>query len=383
MRYLDSGSRNKSSSLGAWLDEVRSTEVVAQLRWQSGFFGVGGIGHLSEILSNLRDGDATVRVVVGSNDSGTALADVVGLLAIAGAPRENLDVGVARFANAYFHPKVIHFTLSDGSAIAYVGSANLTKSGVSALHVEAGIVLDTRAGDSPTTLQDIAAAVDFWFEESRPGLHVVRGKKDAEELARAGVLSTHEESVLESAVAKELGGAAGPHLVPLVQIPSLPDDRGIPDEVLLEPHETDTTVVQVEVEWSKKLSNSDAQRKTSGHQRGSISLVKGDYKEIDTATFFRDDLFVTAVWVEDHTRTGRVLEKTVIPMLVTIDSLNLGEVHIEITHDPGRESGQGNYSSLLHLGPLQKYFQLEDQSGKKVAISRRNNGTFSLSIGAT
>lgn len=99
-------------------------------------------------------------MLVGSNDGQTTAFDLAILLEVLGAPRSNLNIGVVKFRNAYFHPKTFHIKRDDGSATAYSGSANLTQSGVSSLHVEAGIVLDTRSGDDPAVLDEMADAID-------------------------------------------------------------------------------------------------------------------------------------------------------------------------------------------------------------------------------
>ena len=187
MRYTDTGRRDPSDALGAWLEQVSRDESVTELRWQTGFFGAKGVGHLAPTLGRLREADGTTRLLIGSNDGVTRRGDVEALLKVAGSPRDNLQVGVVSFANAFFHPKVLHITRADGSMAAYVGSANLTASGVASLHIEAGVVLDTSDGDSEAALRDVADRVDWWFSDDRPGLFLAREPSDLDSLAQSGI----------------------------------------------------------------------------------------------------------------------------------------------------------------------------------------------------
>src|SRR5690606_21273491 len=78
-------------------------------------------------------------------------------------------------------------TRSDGSQLAYVGSANLTKSGAGR-HIEAGVVLDTDKKDDPLVLQAVARAIDDWFGSGRPGLYEVASLADIAALARSQII---------------------------------------------------------------------------------------------------------------------------------------------------------------------------------------------------
>jgi len=108
-------------------------------------------------------------------------------MGLVGIPRSNAALGVMKYSNAFFHPKTYHLRRADGSQAAYVGSANLTPQGL-ALHVEAGILLDTRTGDSDTVLNDIAAAVDAWFTNTPAGFHLVDDRAVIDQLAAEEVL---------------------------------------------------------------------------------------------------------------------------------------------------------------------------------------------------
>src|SRR5207244_4404349 len=119
--------------------------------------------------SRLSEDHQTTRALVGSNDQCTIRRDIEYLVSALGIPREEALLGVVSYQQGYYHPKTLHVRRADGSQAGYVGSANLTGSGVASLHVEAGITLDTREADSADVLELMASAVDTWFEVSPPG----------------------------------------------------------------------------------------------------------------------------------------------------------------------------------------------------------------------
>ncbi len=187
MKYLDSGSRNPSHALASWFEGILN-EGVSELRFQTGFFSLDGIGLLIPALDQCKQNDNPTNVLIGSNDASTLKKDVIGLVDALGIPRDHAQLGIVSFGGAFFHPKTYHIKRPDGSQAAFVGSANLTASGL-ALHVEAGIALDTRDGDPPQHLSQIAAAIDSWFAEQRAGMTLVTSLETIDELVESGVLA--------------------------------------------------------------------------------------------------------------------------------------------------------------------------------------------------
>lgn len=219
MKYFDSGAREPSQSLGQWLQNA-AKEEIAELRIQSGYFSLDGIGLLIPALEEAAKADRLTRFLIGSNDGCTLHSDLASLMQIMGIPRSNGGLGIVSFGGAYFHPKTYHVRRQDGTEAAYVGSANLTAAGL-ALNVEAGIALDTREGDDPHQLSQIAAAIDAWFNEKRNGLIVVTGLETLNELADRGVLAIAPPP---KPIESDRGAPAGsprPRLKPIFSLPSV------------------------------------------------------------------------------------------------------------------------------------------------------------------
>jgi hypothetical protein len=349
---------------------VRSDPSIAEVRWQSGYFGAEILPYFAPAMARLRRSGGTVRVLVGSNDGTTRQSDVAALLAAVGPARPGLRVGVVSFADGYFHPKTVHLVRNDGSAAAYIGSANLTGAGA-ALNVEAGIVLDTRDGDDRRVPEAVRAAVDWWFAARRPGLHLVSTAADLAALARAGVLDVPQPPRPRPAATRSGAGGRGPSLRPLLNLPgSAPPSSSRPPSV--------GPGAPAPVRWTKKLSASDAQRKRKGNQRGSITLVKAG-QAINSQTYFRQVLFGATGWKRGRIRTGKLEEFKQVRF--DVDVLGTKSVMtLKVSFEKSREQGRSNYMSLLHLGPLRPHFSTQDMTGRQLTIERRADGTFGLSI---
>lgn len=129
------------------------------------------------------------------------------------------------------------------------------------------------------------------------------------------------------------------------------------------------------------MSASDAQRKIRGNQRGAITLVQGDLRgQIDQRTYFRYDLFESASWMPTVSGTGKPMDRTLIPMAVSIDGVSKGIREVGVTYAPNRESAQHNYTSTLHIESLTTEVQQRDLTGRKLLIEALSDQTFRLSI---
>ncbi len=218
MRYIDSGTRDRSQALGAWLETVLPD--ASEVRWQSGFFSAASLGVFGPSLRRLAHEQKTTKIVIGSNQSSTLRDEVLQLVDLLALPRPTADLGVVSYRNGDFHPKTYHLRRSDGSQCAYVGSANCTATGFS-LNVEAGLILDTKDGDPPAVLEQIATAVDAWFLPGREGIELVRNRTDADALTKKGILA---ETLPNFTPRDEPVGVPRPHLSPLLSsLLSLPN----------------------------------------------------------------------------------------------------------------------------------------------------------------
>lgn len=403
MRYVDTGSRNPKHSLGTYFSEVLlDPNPVVALRIQTGFFGAGALGYFQTALKHLAVADGPTRFLVGSNGGETTRAAVSELLSLAGPARSGLAIGVVSYQSGFFHPKVFHFQRADGSATAYVGSANLTPSGARSQHVEAGIIVDTRDGAPAQFLKSIADAMDDWFVESRLGMYPVVDEADLDSLVAAGVLGVvpppRQNRAIGPAVGGHQKGQPGHSLKPLVAMPAIssaPTTNPVPvigQAPTIAPSPKPATSAGTQPSsppnpttrvagWGKKLPKSDAQRKAVGNQSGAIALTQGDLAgQIDQTTYFRQDLFGAETWQPDTANTGQPKEVATVPMHVTIDLMYHGALDFRISNASNRESGQNNYTAQLHLEPISSVFRQTDMTGKHLEIEHYSDGSYWLTI---
>lgn len=223
MKYLDSMGRTAASAVGHWLSNEPPAQQ-AHLRIKTGYFAFNGLGALQKSIGQLVQNNLPISVVLGANEKATIKADVDALYSLMGGPRSNAKLCVVTCSGGLFHPKVIHLTRTDGSELAYVGSANLTPAGINGSNLEAGILLDSREGDSISILQEIAASIDDWFQGSPTGVTQITGPATTQKLVNDGILG-----LVRPPISNGTGGSGGGSstatkmpLKPLVSFPSPP-----------------------------------------------------------------------------------------------------------------------------------------------------------------
>ena len=172
MRYVDSSILSEDQTLAHWMEEA-SASGVDEFRCQAGYFTLEGASVLLPALANCAKRNARIFLLLGSNGGATLASHIAYLAGKLDVPRENVSLGIVKFADCLFHPKVYVFSRSDGSKTCYVGSANMTGAGVSGKNVEAGIILDTAEGDDAEILDQIAERIACWFQNKLSGLTIV------------------------------------------------------------------------------------------------------------------------------------------------------------------------------------------------------------------
>lgn len=188
MRFVDTSSQHIKSTLADWFSAVAG-DGVTELYLQTGYFAAGSLDFLLHTFSVECLQVCKLGILVGSNDPKTLIADIKKLIQIAGIPRKDADLAVVCFANGLFHPKTYVARRKDSTYTAYVGSANLTPSGL-ARNIEAGIILDTKEGDSEKIILEIVGSIQGWLIKGpTDGAHKLANLASADALAASGVLA--------------------------------------------------------------------------------------------------------------------------------------------------------------------------------------------------
>lgn len=220
MKYLNSATQLPQDAVGYWMQTQNPTDID-HLRIKTGYFSLNGLSSFKAIIDSLNANQRAISAVIGANGKDTLQSDVDGLIDLVQHPRSNTRIAVSGFSNGLFHPKVYHLTRTDGSQLAYVGSANLTPAGITGLNVEVGILLDTRDGDDPAVLATIASSVDNWFSATLlTQTNVIATKADTTRLVADGLLGVTSQPRL-STTPPTSGKSRRPSLKPLVNAPSI------------------------------------------------------------------------------------------------------------------------------------------------------------------
>ena len=221
MKYIDTGNRDAGHTLGTWLSNLK-VQDIKNIRWQSGYFNIEGIAPIAELIKDIANRGLDISCVLGSNNGETGYKDIELLMDLIGCPRPGARIAIASYNTGLFHPKVYHVTRLDGSQVAYVGSANLTFSGVTGLNIEAGLIIDTADGDQEYALNQIASAIDIWFDDTKPGLTRIRERADVDRLVERGILGKTPPSVaVKPTPASDRSTTSVVHLKPLQGFPSV------------------------------------------------------------------------------------------------------------------------------------------------------------------
>lgn len=382
MRYLSNAGNDPEQTVSYWLSR-HDVDGTAGFWLESGFFSIDGIEYFRRALESAKARSGEIRIVIGSNRGltlGTAVSELLDTLGTA----ENASIGIVKYSNAFFHPKVVVLELPSGLREAYVGSANATAAGFGGLHVESGLALYESAGDESSVIDAIQAGVSRWFQDTPPGFHLVRDHDDVLALEELGILGLPDEN-LNRGAARILGsgtlGARRRLLCPPRSVRETETEQTVVVEV---PEYGDSVAAPVgapvaNLKWSKKISASDAQRKKTGNQRGGITLVEAGHN-IDSGSWFRDELFGDLSWSSGQTRTGQPREEAWAQAEVRFPG-HVGEtMTLKISHAPNREQGKHNYVSLLHLGAMAPRFASTDFTGYIIEIARLETGTFVVEI---
>ncbi len=221
MEYLDSGIRSNNKAVGHWLSQEVPSEQ-AHLRIKTGYFTLNGLGGLKGSIDHLVQNNLPITIALGANDKATIKSDVDALYTLIACSRPQAKLCVISCVGGLFHPKVVHLTRTDGSQLAYVGSANVTPAGFNGSNIEAGILIDSRKGDPTNILDEIAASIDEWFVGTKTGVAFISGPATTQQLVTDGILGLVKQTSNAGTGATGAGQSASKMaLVPLVKFPSL------------------------------------------------------------------------------------------------------------------------------------------------------------------
>jgi hypothetical protein len=262
--------------------------------------------------------------------------------------------------NVTFHPKVYLFERAE-SATLFVGSNNLTDGGLYT-NYEASVRHDFVLPHDDKPFDEIVTPLCAFLDPVPDGRTIRQLDRDLIDiLAERGELINEREARSKRDVHRLHRDSSIPDnpfkavAVPLPPNVSVRRKKRQPSTVL---DTNDKTAKQLRktgrLVWEKILSPSDALVKKDGtHPVGALRLTQAKFKEpggkvIDQTTYFRR-LFDAFGWEADGSQHV-MQEHTFVPMRVFVKGADHGVIIFEISHNPTREAGQGNFTTVLRWG---------------------------------
>lgn len=134
--------------------------------------------------------------------------------------------------------------------------------------------------------------------------------------------------------------------------------------------------------WTKKkLSKTDAQQKTTGGLVPYLRLTKGNLRNHDYQTWFRDVFFSGLRW--RPAKFGKEdVEKCEVLMSITFQGTDLGKIKFDVTHGRDRWRSNNTPNTWVHWPPrLQELLTENNITGAQVTIIRHRDSSYSMRLG--
>lgn len=324
---------------------------------------------------------AFVRISVGVDLRGTSregLQDLLDAVEVKGG--EIWIYHNAHRQRPTFHPKVYLFK-NHAAARIYIGSGNLTAGGLVS-NTEVGMILEvdqTNRSDSALLLH-VEEALDIWCEPARRLAHRLTPellkKLVAEGLVPNEAAARGDEAFKGIQRGKWAAGRGG-KIFGSVSVPTPIRTRRTSGRKKARPGSLTKFGRHLRrgpVVWQKQdLRGSDAQRtKPGSHPVGGVRLTQARYRDaagrlIDQRSYFRRRLFGGFDWTTVKKKPYE--EGALVPFDVTFMGRSRGFQQLKVSHKPSGEAGQGNYTTILHWGPLAQVLRDEiDLTGRTLTL---------------
>ncbi len=390
-RYFDTGLNGPEDSLGFMLDQEIVTGIQS-FRGQFGYFDGAALNPYLPVLEHMVNNGGTLKLVIGANPGDPASKDdLESILSLTG-DSDNSSLTLVAYSGALFHPKTIHLVRENGTEVSVVSSANFTRSGLGR-NVEAGLILDSAAGESES-INQIAAAIDQWATSTDNGIHQIRSAEDIDNLVEHMLAvdpATRRRIKQRQRTDRTTNTGRGTRPVGWVPQakPNEQDPTDLVDELpeaVGENQNAPAIGEQGELLWqSKPLTQRDLNipEADGTHKTGSMNLDKGLLdSEIDHRHYFRDSVFSELEWEPASTAT---VEESFAKFQLVINEIGFGIFDLRIGHTTStntRSYEQRNAMTRLSWGPAQSIIAQSELIGSTMSLyhNNSNNSQFIIKI---
>jgi HKD family nuclease len=278
-----------------------------------------------------------------------------------------------------FHPKIYLFESTDKSAEVFVGSNNLTDGGLYT-NYEASTRTAFEFPSDRDEYAEFFSSLEPYLNPIGSTSQILTGELIKILIERGDVPTEKEIRKSRSKTLKPTKGARIPKspfgVEKIKRPPTLKRSVGKPSAVktkvgiVVKPIKSSSMPEMGGLLWQKiKLPASDVQRQ-EGNVTGGLRLVQAKWKVadnfIDQTTYFRNDVFGHLIW--SVWKTEPYSEKTEAIFDVYLLRKSYGLHELMISHKPSGESGQHNYTTILHWGDLAETIRKLNLIGKTFSL---------------
>jgi HKD family nuclease len=276
-----------------------------------------------------------------------------------------------------FHPK-LYLAVQVSSATLIVGSANLTYAGLNE-NIEASTVLVINRKDTVDEqfVRTMIDSFDSLLIQHPNHVFPLRHKRDVIALLKQGRLE--DEEIAPPPRGSKLRDSKRRDTLPRMSLfrrerPSA-EKKALRRQFLRK-----RAADWVQVWTSKGLTERDLNVPTgvTTHSTGSMLFKKGNLKDIDQRTYFREVVFSGLSWSSDPRPNLRHLERTQAQFDIVVKGINYGAYSLKLTHNSRKNSRayeQLNAMTQVHWGDARKIVAMRDLLGRELRLYRKGTET--------
>ena len=285
-----------------------------------------------------------------------------------------------------FHPK-LYLAANNSNAIAIVGSANMTFSGLhNNIEVSTRMALDFAKNPADKTFVDtVVLAFDTMLAKHPNHVFRIKDEKHATQLFDEGRLA--DETVIvaptaASSVRKGVRDDLAPMKLNRVNRPPPSKAKAtaaVPAKVAPAnaiPAPTKPIKGTNYLVWeSKPLSERDLSipKGANTNPTGSMGFKKGLYNDIDQRHYFYDDVFNNLLWKPDTPGSKKL--KATAKFELVIKNISYGVFDLVVAHSTDTTSAsykQSNFMTQLHWGEARPLIAKQDLLGRNLYLYRKD-----------
>jgi HKD family nuclease len=339
----------------------------------SAFANAQAIQRITPNILEAKARGANINIVVGFDVKSTS-AEALKRINVLGV--NSILVHNARGGHT-FHPKIYLFESTEKAEV-FVGSNNLTDGGLYTNYEASTRSVFEFPTDNEEYFQFFSSLKTYLkptgntaqtLNKELIDILISRGEVPSEKEIRKSQAKSLKPK-RKTNIPKSPFGVEKIKRPPAFKRPSKKPSATKAREIKIKPIKASRMPALGELLWQKaKLPASDVQ-KQKGHVTGVLRLSQAKWKVagnvIDQTTYFRDSVFKQLSW--SVWKAEPYNEKAEANFQVYILGYKYGIHKLMISHKPGGEAGQGNYTTSLHWGDLADTIQELNLVGRTLKL---------------